>query len=111
MFGPLLQLIRVPDFTAAITEANNTRYGLSAGLLSDEKSEYEEFYRNIHAGIVNWNAPLTGASSAAPFGGIGCSGNFHPSAYYAADYCTYPVASIEAPQVKMPKNITPVLVV
>lgn len=107
IFGPLLQVIRVPDFAAAIIEANNTRYGLSAGLFSDRKEEYDEFYHHIRAGIVNWNVPMTGASSSAPFGGIGCSGNFHPSAYYAADYCAYPVASMEAEKVAMPEKIPP----
>jgi succinylglutamic semialdehyde dehydrogenase len=33
-----------------------------------------------------------------PFGGLGASGNHRPSAYYAADYCAYPVASFEAPR-------------
>jgi succinylglutamic semialdehyde dehydrogenase len=35
-----------------------------------------------------------------PFGGLGASGNHRPSAYYAADYCAYPVASFEAQRVK-----------
>jgi succinylglutamic semialdehyde dehydrogenase len=34
-----------------------------------------------------------------PFGGLGSSGNHRPSAYYAADYCAYPVASFEAQDV------------
>ena len=34
-----------------------------------------------------------------PFGGLGASGNHRPSAYYAADYCAYPVGSFEAPSV------------
>lgn len=106
-FGPLLQLIRVPDFDAAITEANKTTYGLSAGLLSDKHEEYEKFYREVKAGVINWNTPLTGASASAPFGGIGRSGNFRPSAYYAADYCAYPVASMEAPSLKMPETVPP----
>lgn len=93
-FGPLLQLIRVPDFNAAIAEANKTSFGLSAGLLSDKEEEYQQFYREIRAGIINWNTPLTGASSAAPFGGVGYSGNHRPSAFYAADYCAYPVSSL-----------------
>ncbi|MCA1748254.1 MAG: N-succinylglutamate 5-semialdehyde dehydrogenase, partial [Sphingomonadales bacterium] len=46
------------------------------------------------------NAPTNGASSASPFGGIGFSGNHRPSAYYAADYCAYPVASAEAPGIR-----------
>lgn len=49
--------------------------------------------------MVNRNRPTTGASGAMPFGGLGASGNHRPSAYYAADYCAYPVASFEAAQV------------
>lgn len=98
MFGPILQIIRVPDFEAAIAEANNTRYGLSAALVGGTPQLYDQFWANIRAGIVNWNKPTNGASSAAPFGGIGLSGNHRPSAYYAADYCAYPVASAEAEQ-------------
>ncbi len=94
-FGPLLQLVRVPDFDAAITEANHTAYGLAAGLISDDETLYRRFWAGARAGIVNWNRPLTGASSKAPFGGIGLSGNHRPSAYYAADYCAYPVAGLE----------------
>lgn len=102
VFGPLLQVIRVGGFSQALTEANDTRYGLAAGLLSDSKTLHERFYREIRAGIVNWNQPLTGASSAAPFGGTGLSGNHRPSAYFAADYCSYPVASIEKERASMP---------
>lgn len=100
IFGPLLQVIRVPDFAAALQEANNTRFGLSASLLSGSPDLYNQFWANIRAGIVNWNKPTNGASSAAPFGGIGLSGNHRPSAYYAADYCAYPVASAEAPSAR-----------
>jgi succinylglutamic semialdehyde dehydrogenase len=95
LFGPLLQVIHVPNFTAALEIANRTKYGLAAGLLSDKPKEYELFYKYVKAGIINWNTPLTGASSAAPFGGIGQSGNHRPSALYAADYCAYPIASLE----------------
>ncbi|MFN0046113.1 MAG: succinylglutamate-semialdehyde dehydrogenase [Sphingorhabdus sp.] len=95
LFGPLLQIIRVADFGAAIAEANNTRFGLSASLVGGTAQQYDEFWANSRAGIVNWNAPTNGASSAAPFGGIGLSGNHRPSAYYAADYCAYPVVSSE----------------
>ncbi|MGV3770544.1 MAG: succinylglutamate-semialdehyde dehydrogenase [Sphingobium phenoxybenzoativorans] len=98
LFGPLLQIIRVPDFDTAIAEANNTRFGLSASLIGGSPSHYDQFWANIRAGIVNWNKPTNGASSAAPFGGVGISGNHRPSAYYAADYCAYPVVSSEADQ-------------
>mgnify|MGYP003145495217 FL=1 len=106
-FGPLLKVFRFNDFDAAIDAANNTSFGLSAGLLSDSQELYQHFYRRIRAGIVNWNRPITGASSAAPFGGIGGSGNHRASAYYAADYCAYPVASVELDQVSMPEQLSP----
>lgn len=98
LFGPLLQVIRVDDFDQAIEEANATRFGLSASLVGGTPQEYNRFWANIRAGVVNWNRPTNGASSAAPFGGIGLSGNHRPSAYYAADYCAYPVASTEVEQ-------------
>ncbi|MDG6080307.1 succinylglutamate-semialdehyde dehydrogenase [Erythrobacter litoralis] len=98
LFGPLLQVIRVADFNEAIMEANNTRYGLSASLIGGGPQDFELFWNESRAGIVNWNRPTNGASSAAPFGGIGLSGNHRPAAYYAADYCAYPVASTEMEQ-------------
>ncbi|KAF3362127.1 N-succinylglutamate 5-semialdehyde dehydrogenase [Chlamydiales bacterium STE3] len=97
IFGPFLQLIRVENFEEAIHEANQTRFGLIAGLMSDHIEEYQLFWKRIKAGLINWNTPLTGASSKAPFGGVKSSGNYRPSAYFAADYCSYPVASMEAP--------------
>nr|WP_298169954.1 succinylglutamate-semialdehyde dehydrogenase [uncultured Pseudomonas sp.] len=106
-FGPLLQVIRYTDFDAAIAEANNTRFGLAAGLLSDSKARYEQFWLHSRAGIVNWNKQLTGAASSAPFGGIGASGNHRASAYYAADYCAYPVASLECESLSLPATLTP----
>jgi len=98
LFGPLLQVVRVDDFDEAIAEANNTRFGLSASLVGGTPTEYNRFWANIRAGVINWNRPTNGASSAAPFGGVGLSGNHRPSAYYAADYCAYPVASNEMEQ-------------
>ena len=95
LFGPLLQLIRVPDFDAAIREANNTRFGLAAGLISDDRALFEKFYASVRSGIINWNQQLTGASSAAAFGGLGASGNHRPAAFLSADYCSHAVASIE----------------
>ena len=98
LFGPLLQVIRVSDFDEAIAEANNTRFGLSASLVGGSPEEYDRFWALVRAGVINWNRPTNGASSGAPFGGVGLSGNHRPSAYYAADYCAYPVASNEVEQ-------------
>lgn len=93
LFGPLLQIVRVADLDEAIREANATRYGLSASLIGGTPGDFDRFWTGIRAGVINWNRPTNGASSAAPFGGVGLSGNHRPAAYYAADYCAYPVAS------------------
>ena len=98
LFGPILQVIRVSDFDEAIAEANNTRFGLAASLIGGTPQEYNRFWANMRAGIVNWNRPTTGPSHAAPMGGVGLSGNHRPTGYYAADYCAYPVASGEMEQ-------------
>lgn len=98
LFGPLLQVIKVDDFDEAIAEANNTRFGLSASLIGGSPQDYNRFWASVRAGIINWNRPTNGASSKAPFGGLGLSGNHRPAAFYAADYCAYPVASTEMDQ-------------
>jgi succinylglutamic semialdehyde dehydrogenase len=96
IFGPVLQLVRVKDFDAAIAEANNTRFGLAASLVGGSPEMYHKFWAQVRAGVINWNKPTNGAPSNAPFGGVGLSGNHRPSAFYAADYCAYPVTSSEA---------------
>lgn len=104
IFAPFLQVRRVADFDSAIREANATKYGLSAGLISDDPTHWQRFIHRIRAGVVNFNRPTTGAAGDMPFGGLGQSGNHRPSAYYAADYCAYPVASFESDSVKNIEN-------
>lgn len=106
-FGPLLQVIRVADFDSAIKAANATEFGLASALISNDENLWKIFQVRARAGIVNWNRPTTGAASSAPFGGVGKSGNHRPSAYYAADYCAYPVASIENNVLEMPAKLSP----
>jgi succinylglutamic semialdehyde dehydrogenase len=106
-FGPLLQIIQVDTFDQALAEANNTAYGLSAGLISNNPENYEKFIRAIRAGVVSWNRPMTGASSQLPFGGIGLSGNHRPSGYFAVDYTAYPVAALESPRAELPEKLPP----
>ncbi|HBZ04886.1 MAG TPA: succinylglutamate-semialdehyde dehydrogenase [Massilia sp.] len=106
-FGPLLQVVRVKDFDSALKVANATEFGLAAALLSPSEELWKRFAVRARAGIVNWNRPTTGAASSAPFGGVGKSGNHRPSAYYAADYCAYPVASIETSELEMPAKLSP----
>lgn len=93
LFGPLLQVWRVDSFDQAIMQANDTRYGLSGGLISEDTSLWQKAHMSMRAGILNFNRPTAGASSALPFGGPGLSGNHRPSAWYAADYCAWPQAS------------------
>ena len=96
IFAPVLQVTRVASFDDAIAAANRTAYGLSAGLVSGDEALWHRYAERARAGVLNWNRPTTGAAGTMPFGGTGASGNHRPSAYYAADYCAYPVASFEA---------------
>lgn len=93
LFGPVLQVYRVKDFDHALDLANATRFGLAGGLISDDPALWARVKNEVRAGVLNWNRPTTGASSAMPFGGPGLSGSLRPSAYYAADYVAYPVAT------------------
>ncbi|MGR5287535.1 succinylglutamate-semialdehyde dehydrogenase [Vibrio maritimus] len=106
-FGPLLQLVRYETLEQAVELANDTRFGLSAGLISERDEEWQYFTDHIRAGIVNRNRQLTGASGDAPFGGPGASGNLRPSAFYAADYCAYPMASMEGDNTVLPATLSP----
>ena len=106
-FGPLLKVYRYRSWDEALRLANDTRYGLSAGLIGGERGDWDDFLLRIRAGIVNWNRQTTGASGDAPFGGVGASGNHRPSAYYAADYCAYPVASMESEALALPETLPP----
>ncbi len=107
VFGPLLAVMRYDDYPQAIQLANQTRYGLSCGLISPSREQFDQLLLEARAGIVNWNKPLTGAASTAPFGGIGASGNHRVSAWYAADYCAWPMASLESPQLTLPATLSP----
>ncbi len=100
VFGPLLQVYRVTSFDHALARANATRFGLAAGLICPDPALWDRFVLEIRAGVVNWNRPTTGAASSLPFGGPGASGNHRPSAYYAADYCAWPMASQEASSIE-----------
>ncbi|MDX2235716.1 MAG: succinylglutamate-semialdehyde dehydrogenase [Hyphomonadaceae bacterium] len=96
LFGPVLQVFRVGTFEAALARANATRFGLAGGLICDDAARWEMARTTMRAGVLNWNRPTTGASGALPFGGPGLSGSARPSAYYAADYCAWPVATQRA---------------
>lgn len=96
VFGPLLQVIRVPNLDAAIQEANATQYGLAAGILCHDRADFDRFRNQVQAGLINWNLPTTGASGRLPFGGIAQSGNYRPAGYHAINFCHVPIAEVEA---------------
>lgn len=97
LFGPFLQVYRVDAFDDAVRVANDTRFGLAAGLVSDDDGLWSIAQRDLDVGLLNRNRPTVGASGALPFGGPGLSGNFRPGAYYAADYAAWPQACQIAP--------------
>jgi succinylglutamic semialdehyde dehydrogenase len=101
-FGPLLRVEWADDFEHAIELSNATAYGLAASLLGGTAEQFETFVQGVQAGVVNWNRQTTGASGRLPFGGVGKSGNHRPSAYFAADYASYPVASLEGASLSLP---------
>ncbi|QDT33514.1 succinylglutamate-semialdehyde dehydrogenase [Thalassoglobus polymorphus] len=107
LFGPFSKLIRVPDFNAAIDVANQTQYGLAAGLLSKHRSSYDRFFQEVEAGLINWNSPTTGASGRLPFGGVQRSGNHRPAGSFMIDSCHSPVASIERESLTVPEKLLP----
>lgn len=107
IFAPLVQVYRYHSFEEAVTLANQTQYGLTAGLFSDDATHFAYFAEHIRAGVLTWNRPTAGASSRLPFGGIGKSGNYRPSGFFAADYCAYPVASVEQETLSIPATPLP----
>lgn len=106
-FGPLLMVQKVNDLDEGIARAGATAYGLSAGFIGDRVEDWHYFLHRVRAGVVNWNRQTTGASGKLPFGGVGLSGNHHPSGFHAADYCSYPIASLEAHELNEAKKSVP----
>ncbi|MBO4210771.1 aldehyde dehydrogenase family protein, partial [Micromonospora echinofusca] len=92
IFGPVACIIRVDDPDEAIDVANDTDYGLSAGIVTTSLSAAERFKRDARAGIVNVNLPTAGTELHLPFGGTGAS-NHGPREQggYARDFYSVPV--------------------
>lgn len=75
IFGPVLAVIKVPDFEAALAVANNTDYGLTGGLYSRTPSHIERVQTDFAVGNLYINRSITGAIvSRQPFGGLKMSG-------------------------------------
>jgi succinylglutamic semialdehyde dehydrogenase len=97
IFGPNVAIYAVDEFEEALKINNSTGFGLSMALFSKNRALYEKALIDAKVGLLNWNRTTNGASSRLPFGGMGKSGNDRPSAHFAVQYCTIPVASLEDP--------------
>lgn len=95
-FGPMLVIRRCRDMETATDEAAATPYGLAAAMFGGSESDFVHFRDRVGAGVVNWNRPTTGAAGSMPFGGLGESGNHRPAGYFATDFCSDPIASLQA---------------
>jgi aldehyde dehydrogenase (NAD+) len=69
-FGPVLAVLRVGSYDEAVAVANNTEYGLSAGIVTSDIGRAIDFSRRVDSGVVKVNLPTTGVAMNAPFGGI-----------------------------------------
>ncbi|GHL49411.1 hypothetical protein ECZU29_42610 [Escherichia coli] len=106
VFGPLLRVWRYDNFDEAIRMANNTRFGLSCGLVSPAREKFDQLLLEARAGIVNWNKPLTGAASTAPFGGMALPVTIAPALVCRRLLCS-PMASTESDSLTLPPRLTP----
>jgi aldehyde dehydrogenase (NAD+) len=75
VFGPVVGLIRARDEDHAIDLANDTEFGLSAGLVTQRLSSVAKFAQRIQAGVVKVNRPTGGVDLNVPFGGVKESSN------------------------------------
>jgi aldehyde dehydrogenase (NAD+) len=84
IFGPVLSVIPVADYSAAMTALNQTRYGLSSSIFTQDVNRAFRAMRDFETGIVYVNAGTTGAETHLPFGGWKETGNGHREAGHAA---------------------------
>jgi acyl-CoA reductase-like NAD-dependent aldehyde dehydrogenase len=89
IFGPVASVIRVKDYDEALAVANDTQYGLSAGICTTSLKHAEHFKRNSEAGMVMVNLPTAGVDFHVPFGGRkGSSYGPREQGRYAAEFYT-----------------------
>ncbi|MBY3233477.1 aldehyde dehydrogenase family protein [Rhizobium laguerreae] len=89
IFGPVVSLIRVKDYDEALATANDTPFGLSAGIATTSLKHATHFKRNSEAGMVMVNLPTAGVDFHVPFGGRkGSSYGPREQGKYAAEFYT-----------------------
>lgn len=89
IFGPVASVIRVKDYDEALAVANDTAFGLSAGICTTSLSKAQHFKRNAQAGMVMVNLPTAGVDYHVPFGGRkGSSYGSREQGRYAVEFYT-----------------------
>ena len=89
IFGPVAAVIRVKDYDEALAVANDTPFGLSAGIATTSLKHATHFKRNSEAGMVMVNLPTAGVDFHVPFGGRkGSSYGPREQGKYAAEFFT-----------------------
>lgn len=89
IFGPVVSVIRVKDYEEALATANDTPFGLSAGIATTNLKHATHFKRNSEAGMVMVNLPTAGVDFHVPFGGRkGSSYGPREQGKYAAEFYT-----------------------
>jgi alpha-ketoglutaric semialdehyde dehydrogenase len=74
IFGPVLGIMRVKSFDEAMMVANDTEYGLSSSIFSNDANDIYRFIDEIETGMTHINSPTTGGEAHIPFGGIKATG-------------------------------------
>jgi aldehyde dehydrogenase (NAD+) len=74
IFGPVLSVIRVHDFDEGLEVCNDTRYGLTSSVYTQDASRVFRFVRGIETGITHVNSPTMGGEAQLPFGGTKATG-------------------------------------
>jgi len=77
IFGPVLILIEVDDFDAAVEAANDTEFGLSSAIFTRDIGKAMSFIRRTQAGVVHVNRETAGVEPHVPFGGLKGSSSLH----------------------------------
>jgi acyl-CoA reductase-like NAD-dependent aldehyde dehydrogenase len=89
IFGPVASVIRVKDYEEALATANDTPFGLSAGIATTSLKHATHFKRNSEAGMVMVNLPTAGVDFHVPFGGRKASSfGSREQGKYAAEFFT-----------------------
>jgi acyl-CoA reductase-like NAD-dependent aldehyde dehydrogenase len=70
IFGPVLSVIRVPNFEEALRVANSVTYGLSSSIYTNDAAKIFEFVDRVETGITHVNLPTVASEAHLPFGGV-----------------------------------------